>query len=395
VRKFLTNIDLANNEILNAVLNGATIKTVDAFPENPSAGMLVVSNDQIYMYGDHVSDGNLSWSRIASYARVNLVENRVQGHINDEVARATAAEATLQSNIDTAAATAQTNLQDAIASEASARSTADAGLQSSIESILVTNSTLSNDLATEVSNRAAADSALGGRIDSEVSRATGAETALGGRIDGVSSDVSTLSSRVDLVSGNVTDEVSRATAAETALGGRVDSVVADLASEVSRAQGVEAGLSSSIASGVADAKSYADDVAAGAQATALADANAYTDNKVAALVDGAPELLNTLHELATAITTDESAAAALATQVGERVRSFSGGSATVTGEFSQVIPTDFTQHSSVMVQVFDSSMNAVEVGIFKALNADGHVEVTISGNTGGTTETLYTTIHGI
>ena len=54
------------------------------------------------------------------------------------------------------------------------------------------------------------------------------------------------------------------------------------------------------------AQSYADSLAsnydaAGAAADALADANAYTDQEVAALVAGAPALLDTLNELAAAI----------------------------------------------------------------------------------------------
>ena len=54
------------------------------------------------------------------------------------------------------------------------------------------------------------------------------------------------------------------------------------------------------------AKAYADSLAvnydaAGAAATAQANAETYTDGKVAALVDSAPELLNTLNEIAAAI----------------------------------------------------------------------------------------------
>ncbi len=58
-------------------------------------------------------------------------------------------------------------------------------------------------------------------------------------------------------------------------------------------------------------QSYAD--------TAEADAKAYTDQEVAALVGSAPELLDTLNELAAAIGDDENFAANLATSVGEKV----------------------------------------------------------------------------
>ena len=55
-----------------------------------------------------------------------------------------------------------------------------------------------------------------------------------------------------------------------------------------------------------DAEAYADSLAgnydaAGTAAQALTDANSYTDGEIAALVDSAPDLLNTLGELATAL----------------------------------------------------------------------------------------------
>jgi hypothetical protein len=387
VEKVFTNLDFRGREIKNAVLNGATIQTVDTFPENPSAGMLVVHSDQIYMYGDHVSDGNLSWSRIASYARVNLVENRLQGHINDEAARAEAAEAALQSSIDTAAATAQTNLQDAIASEASARTQDVTGLQSSIESILVTNSTLSNEISTEASDRSAADTALGGRIDSEVSRATGAEMALGGRIDGVSSDVSGLSARVDLVSGELVGESSRASAAETDLGNRISSVSSDLTAEVARATAAEAALTSSITSGVADAKSYAATAASDAQAAAANSAAAYTDQKIADLIDGAPDALNTLREITTQLATDESAVTALTNVVSQKATASSISLGSVTGEFSVTVNHSFS--TAYSVQVMDEAGYAVWVSVQHVPGA-----VIISGDTGSDTETLTAHIVG-
>ena len=53
--------------------------------------------------------------------------------------------------------------------------------------------------------------------------------------------------------------------------------------------------------------------------TAEADAKAYADQKVADLVDSAPELLNTLNELAAAISDNPNYAADLATSVGTKV----------------------------------------------------------------------------
>ena len=56
-----------------------------------------------------------------------------------------------------------------------------------------------------------------------------------------------------------------------------------------------------------------------AEADAVTTANAYTDGKVADLVDSAPDLLNTLNELAAAIGDDENFATTLTTSVGTKV----------------------------------------------------------------------------
>jgi hypothetical protein len=56
-----------------------------------------------------------------------------------------------------------------------------------------------------------------------------------------------------------------------------------------------------------------------AEADAVTTANAYTDAEIAALVDSAPELLDTLNELAAAIGDNPNYATDLATSVGERV----------------------------------------------------------------------------
>ena len=58
--------------------------------------------------------------------------------------------------------------------------------------------------------------------------------------------------------------------------------------------------------------------------SAEANAKSYTDTKVAGLVDSAPELLNTLDELAAAIGDDPNFAATMATQIGKKVDAVSG-----------------------------------------------------------------------
>ena len=61
--------------------------------------------------------------------------------------------------------------------------------------------------------------------------------------------------------------------------------------------------------------------AAGAANTALANAKTYTDTKVGALVDSAPETLDTLNELAAALGDDPNFATTIATQIGNKANS--------------------------------------------------------------------------
>jgi hypothetical protein len=73
-----------------------------------------------------------------------------------------------------------------------------------------------------------------------------------------------------------------------------------------------------------NAKSYADGLAsnydaAGAAATAESNANGYTDTAVSNLVSGAPELLDTLNELAAAIGDDANFASTITTSIGTKV----------------------------------------------------------------------------
>ena len=85
-----------------------------------------------------------------------------------------------------------------------------------------------------------------------------------------------------------------------------------------------------------NAKSYADSLAsnydpAGAASTAesnaVSSANSYTDTAVSNLVNGAPALLDTLNELASAINDDASFASTIATQIGNKQDALTAGNA--------------------------------------------------------------------
>ena len=64
--------------------------------------------------------------------------------------------------------------------------------------------------------------------------------------------------------------------------------------------------------------------ALGSADAALTSANAYTDEKVAGIVNSAPETLDTLNELAAALGNDENFATTVATQIGNKVDKVDG-----------------------------------------------------------------------
>lgn len=114
----------------------------------------------------------------------------------------------------------------------------------------------------------------------------------------IAKEVTDRTEAISTVDSKITDEISRATSAEEALGLRID--------------GIDAAYKSADSETLNSAKAYAD-----SQDTAkLLEAKAYTDQAVAGLVDGAPEALNTLKELADALEAHEDAYDALLQTVG-------------------------------------------------------------------------------
>ena len=155
-----------------------------------------------------------------------------------ETTRAEAAEATLQTNINSEASTrasADTTLQSNIDSEASSRSSADSTLQSNID--------------TEASSRASADSAIQSELDAtqtgaglgaggsytangstnyitSVSTLVGADEALDAQIktnaDAISSEASTRASADTTLQSNIDSEASTRSSADTTLQSNID-----------------------------------------------------------------------------------------------------------------------------------------------------------------------------
>ena len=110
-------------------------------------------------------------------------------------------------------------------------------------------------------------------------------------------------------------------------------------------------------------ESYAD----AAETAAIAAAEAYTDQEVAALVNGAPALLDTLNELAAAIGNDENYATNLATSVGTKV---SKAGDTMTGALTLSGAPTSANHAATKQYVDDAQGAAEDYADGLAVNYD-------------------------
>jgi hypothetical protein len=157
------------------------------------------------------------------------------------------------------------------------------------------------DLLAEVAAREAADTALSTSIqqliqaeaDAREAAITAVETSLSAEEAARIAGDADLQSQIDAM-GSVS-------------AGSVQQVADDLAVEVAAREAGDSALQTAL-----DAEEAAR--IAGDAAT-LASANSYTDSQVAALVDSAPELLNTLKELSDALGGDENFATTIAGQI--------------------------------------------------------------------------------
>ena len=164
------------------------------------------------------------------------------------------------------------------------------GLQNAIDAINGDNGALAQALAdakayTDQEVDKAMDAAAEAKQDAadEADRAGKAEAALQAAIDAINNEANGI--------------LAQAKAYADTEDGKVEALVTE---EANRAKGVEEGLDGRIAANEA-ALGVINGEAAGSIKKAEADAKAYADEKIAALVDSAPEAMNTLNELAKAI----------------------------------------------------------------------------------------------
>jgi hypothetical protein len=143
---------------------------------------------------------------------------------------------------------------------------------------------------------------------------------------------------------------------------------------------------------LADAQDYADGLAgnydaAGAAATAEANANSYTDTAVSGLVDSAPDLLNTLNELAAAIGDDANFATTITTSLGGKVEKAGD---TMTGALTLSGAPTSDLHAATKKYVDDAVAGATDFTEIVLPGANISALFTTAGTSGTTVDTWST-----
>jgi hypothetical protein len=168
--------------------------------------------------------------------------------------------------------------------------------------------TLAGDVTGSVSFDGTANVSITATIDGSFATDAEVATAKGEAIADAATDATTKANAAQsaATTAAATDATSKANAAQSAA---ISTAAGDATTKADAAQ------AAAISTAAGDATTKAD----AAQAAAIASSNTYTDTAVSNLVDSAPELLDTLNELAAAIGDNPNYAADLATSVGEKV----------------------------------------------------------------------------
>ena len=299
-------------------------------------------------------------------ARAEGKETEIKNLLDAEVTRATEADTAHKAVLDkldgdeNTEGSVKNQIKVAVEAEKTARENADTALGNRIAKFEAGGensvSQLKQDLAGEVSRAKAAEEVLTNNLAAEVTRAKEAEQTL---TSNLTNEVNRATAAEKVLTDNLAKEIERATKAEQANAGAIAQEISDRKTVVSDLQGKIDTINSNIGENgalgaqvkankediaaikdektgiLAQAKKYTDDeldTAIGVApsetitgsgllkniADAEKSAKGYADQKIAALVNGAPETMDTLKELADALSTHEGAYEALLEVVGNK-----------------------------------------------------------------------------
>ena len=360
----------------------------------------------------------------------------VTNQIASETTARTNADNALSGRLDTLEADPTT--QAALTAESVARTNADNALSGRLDT-LEADPTTATDLAAEATARTNADNALSGRLDTleadpttqtlldaETTARTNADTLLSGRLDTLEADPTTASA--------LAAEATTRADADTALSGRLDTLEADptTATAVTNAIAVETAAREAADTAETNARIAADalklDLAGGtvtgnitASTAPTADGHLvnklYADNLVAgvdlsgiaanaaaiqALTNGAPELLNTLQELAAALGDDANFSTTVTGQIAanevhiDNVATLSGVAkdSTNLGAFTGSTISD-TSTIKAALQALETAIETPSTAsqiqtIEQTANGTFHVTFVDSNNGSASAESLFT-----
>lgn len=422
-------IELGSNVAANVVVSGTLKLKIDGYgvdkflmsDASGSASWVTIQASQVAVDGG----SNVQAALDALEANVGGDLESIQTRLSAEEVRATSAEASLQAKItnevsslindavpelDTLRELAEAlnndpsfifDLSSSLSTEISTRASADASLNSKIDALDSDLSLeLSSAISAEASSRAAGDAQLSSALAAEASSRASADTSLEVRFEGlVSAEASSRQAADTSLAGALAEAISSEASSRAAGDAELSSALAvlegELDAEVVRALSVEASLAARITEGTGDS---------------LSAAKSYTDQRYEELVGTAPDILDTLGELAAAIAEDGSFAVtiaasftavnnALSTEVSTRASADTVLSAAISSEAAAREAADAVLSSAISAEAVaranaDTSLDQKiisqigELGDNTITFTGSENEVTVNGVTGSVVVTL-------
>ena len=415
VNKLYADNLVAGVDLSGIATNAAAIEALT----NGAPDLLNTLNELANAIGDDENFATTVTNQIASEttARTNA-DNALSGRLDTLEADPTTgaaltAETVARTNADNALSGRLDTLEadpttaTALAAEATARTNADTALSGRLDT-LEADSTTQTLLDAEATARANADTLLSGRLDTleadpttasaltaEATTRANADTALSGRLDTLEADPTTATA----VTNAIAVETAAREAADTA---ETNARIAADALKLDLAGGTVTGNITASTAPTADGhlvnKLYADNLVAGVDLSGIATNAA----AIQALTNGAPELLNTLQELASALGDDANFSTTVTGQIAanevhiDNAATLSGVAkdSTNLGAFTGSTISD-TSNIKAALQALETAIETPSAAsqiqtIEQTANGTFHVTFVDSNNASATAESLFT-----